>query len=179
MLKYVLLSGAMMISAPALAQDAPMQDQPADTSATAPTNTAPVEEVSQGSPQAVTPDQALPEAPNAPQDATETADEAATDAMTGDQATATADAQTTATPDQISDLVEQQFATYDAEGNGELTKEQFGEWMVALRKASEPDLEEGSTEVAGWIDQAFAQADTDNDDGVGKEEVKSFLTPAG
>ncbi|WP_448502607.1 hypothetical protein [Sphingomonas sp.] len=81
-----------------------------------------------------------------------------------------------ASADQIAQIVDAEFPTYDKSGTGEVNKEEFAEWMVALRSASEPGVDAQSAEVQGWVEQAFAQADTDSSDGVSKEELTAFLS---
>lgn len=158
MLKYAFLAGAMAVSSPALAQDVPIQDSTAGQDVPVTQDTAPV------------PGQALP-------DTTAPAPESDVQAEAESTLQADASASQQATPEQIEQLVESQFATYDKDGTGELSEEQFGEWMVALRSASEPTLQPGSPEVESWIGQAFAQADADNSSGVSKEELTGFLAP--
>jgi PPE-repeat protein len=157
MLKPILLATAMMISAPAIAQDMGAQE-----------STMPGQETTAPEADAATqtaPDAALPETQQ-PMDST--------DAQTAEpQATETPQ---TASADQIAQIVEAEFPTYDKSGTGEVNKVEFTEWMVALRSASEPGVDAQSAEVQGWVEQAFAQADTDSSDGVSKEELTAFLS---
>ena len=156
MMKRILLASAVLMSTPAIAQDA----VPAQT--TAPT---------------------MQEVPAAP--ATTAADPsiAATQAAPGAQpAPATQTAQTPAeagqpgSSSQIAQIVEAEFPKYDEDGKGQLTEKQFGDWMVALRSASEPGVTADKPEVKSWIKQAFAQADKDKSKAVTKAELTSFLT---
>ncbi len=111
-----------------------------------------------------------PAAQAVPQDAATTAaDPAAT-------ATQTADAAQPASGDQIAQIVEAEFPKYDKDGKGQLSEAQFGEWMVALRSASEPGASADKPEVKAWVKQAFAQADKDKSKAVSKAELTSFLS---
>lgn len=171
MLKPILLASAMMISVPALAQEVPSQ-----------TPTAP----SQGTTVPTT-DPAMPDttAP-APTDSTVPTDPTTTTAPeagdTSDPSAAqTADPQTTQEPqtastDQIGQIVDTEFPTYAKTSADELTKDEFGQWMVALRTASEPGVNAQSAEVQTWTSQAFASADADQSGKVTKTELKTFLS---
>lgn len=155
MLKYAFLAGAMAVASPALAQDMPVQDATGGQDAPMTQDTAPA------------PDQTMTPAPES-------------DVQAEAESTISADASTqgAATPEQIEQLVDTQFATYDKDSKGELSEEQFGEWMVALRSASEPNLQPDAPETQQWIGQAFAQADADKNDGVSKTELTGFLAPS-
>lgn len=155
MLKYAFLAGAMAIASPALAQDMPVQDATGGQDVPMTQDTAPPA------------DQTMTPAPES-------------DVQAEAESTVSADASTSqaATPEQIEQLVETQFATYDKDAKGELSEEQFGEWMVALRSASEPNLQPDAPETQQWIGQAFAQADTDRSSGVSKAELTGFLAPS-
>lgn len=95
------------------------------------------------------------------------------------QADALAEQQRSETPiassAEIAEIVEAEFPKYDKSGTGEVNREEFGEWMVALRTVSEPGVDAQSAEVQGWVGQAFVQADADNSGGVTKEELTRFL----
>ncbi|WP_315763529.1 hypothetical protein [Sphingomonas sp. Y38-1Y] len=159
----------MMISAPVLAQEAPQQGAT--------------------SPQA---QQAAPAQPNTETDATPaetaapaqesaaaaTADQGKTQAAPAQSAEAAPAAgqpqQASAT--QIAQIVETEFPNYDGDKDGEITKDEFGKWMVALRSASEPGTNAQSAEVQTWVGNAFASADADKSTKVSKSELTSFLS---
>ena len=156
MMKRILLASAMVVSAPAFAQSgAPAQ-------ATAPTTQA-----APASPQAAPADPSIAATQAAP--ATQP-DPATQTAQT------TAEAGQPASGTQIAQIVEAEFPKYDKDGKGQLTEKQFGEWMVALRSASEPGVTADKPEVKSWIKQAFAQADKDKSRAVTKAELTSFLS---
>ena len=152
MLKTALLAGVFALAAPALAQDA-MQTtpQPATTTPT----------------QAQTP-AATPQAMPAP--ATPPVDPAATDPA----ASATTTEPVTEAG-QIAQVVETEFPTYDKNGDGSLTRAEFGEWMVALKTASDPATKASDPATVKWIDGAFASADTDKSKAVSKAELTAYL----
>ena len=155
MLKYAFLAGAMAFASPALAQDMPVQNATDARDAAMSQDTSPPG------------DPTMTPAPES-------------DVEAEAESTLSADASTTesATPAQIEQLVETQFATYDKDASGELNEDQFGEWMVALRSASEPNLQPDAPDTESWIGQAFAQADADKSSGVSKTELTGFLAPS-
>lgn len=156
MMKSILLASAVLMSTPAFAQDA----APAQT--TAPTaQTVPAEPTTTAADPAAAATQAAPTAPADP--STQTAQ---TTAEAGQPASGT----------QIAQIVEAEFPKYDKDGKGQLSEQQFGEWMVALRSASEPGVTAEKPEVKKWVKQAFAQADKDKSKAVSKAELTSFLS---
>lgn len=148
MMKYAFLAGAMMVSAPVLAQVAPASGQ--TTPATPQT------------------------APATATDATQTA-QPTTDAATPSQA-APADGQVQATGSQIAQVVDTQFPTYDKDGDGKLNKTEFAQWMVALKSQTDPSTKADAPATKKWVGTAFAQADTDKDKEVSKTELTGFLS---
>jgi hypothetical protein len=183
-LKHVLMTGAMLVAVPALAQTAPSggQTTPAAPTTTAPTTATP--------PAPITPQ---PTAPAAPQTGPATAATPATPAdpgaspatpaapaapaapATADAAPAAPAAAAPAPGAQIADVVGKEFPSYDRNKDGKLSKAEFGAWMFALRKASNPALKDDAankTYVAG----AFATADTDKSKSVSKDELTNYLT---
>lgn len=152
MLKQALLIGAAAISFPALAQTTDPMADPAAAPAQAESApaTEPVAEPA--------PDTAAP-APAAP--------------ATAEPAPASGAA---ATPVQIAQIVGQEFKTYDADANGQLSDAEFGSWMKKLRTANDPSIDPESEDVKTWIGQAFAAADADKSGGVSQEELTGFLS---
>ncbi len=160
MLKSFILAGAALAATPALAQTAPSQPGTAptgQTTTTTPTTTAPA----QGG------TTTAPAHGGAATTQGGTTTQAAPSGSTGGQ---------TASNDQIAQLVDQDFAKYDQANTGALNQAQFGEWMVALRSASEPSFKAGTPEATSWTAQAFTTADADKSQSVSKAELKSFLT---
>ncbi|WP_232308040.1 MULTISPECIES: EF-hand domain-containing protein [Sphingomonas] len=155
-MKRILLASAVLMSTPAFAQDA----APAQTTAPV-TQAAPAAPATTPADPSVAATQAAPA--TQPDPATQTAQ---TTAEAGQPASGT----------QIAQIVEAEFPKYDKDGKGQLTEKQFGEWMVALRSASEPGVTADKPEVKSWVKQAFAQADKDKSKAVSKAELTSFLT---
>ncbi len=90
-----------------------------------------------------------------------------------DQAPA-ASAGKAATTDQISAIVDKEFATHDSDANGELNAAEFAAWMTKLR-ASAPQ-QSASVDPATWAAQAFKVADADSSASVNKAELIGFLS---
>jgi Ca2+-binding EF-hand superfamily protein len=76
---------------------------------------------------------------------------------------------------QIGQIVETEFPKYDADRDGEIDQAEFGKWMVALRRATDPATDPQSAEVQTWLGQAFASADSDKSNKVSKAELTAFL----
>lgn len=174
MLKSILLASAVAISAPAFAQDVPQQQTPPPQEQPAPTeSTEPVpQEAPAPAPQPeaeVTP--APTPAPTPSPTPTPTPEPQA-------QAEASQPAQQPANAAQIAQIVDQGFPTYDKDGDGNLTGEEFGSWMVALRSATEPAFTGESAADKEWLTRALAAADADKSGGVTNPELKTFLAPA-
>lgn len=86
-------------------------------------------------------------------------------------------AQPAATQDQVAQAVSRDFGSYDKDSNGMLSDVEFGAWMSALRKASEPAFVPGSPDANVWLGQAFAAADADKSKAINQAELTNFLTP--
>jgi hypothetical protein len=166
-LKHVFLTGAMLIAAPALAQTAPSGSRtpPATPSTTAPTTATP--------PAPITPQST---APAAPQTDPATATTPATPADPAAAAGAAAPAAAGPAPGaQIADVVGKEFPSYDKNKDGKLSRAEFGAWMFALRKASDPALKDDAANKT-YVSGAFTTADTDKSKSVSKDELTNYLT---
>lgn len=161
MLKYVFLAGTMALSMPAVAQDKPVDSQATPMTQPAPTQTAPTPADST---------QAQPATPSAPTSAQE-----ATQPAPAQAAPAQAAAQPASKADQVAQVVNAEFPTYDKDSNGSLNKTEFAAWMVALRKASDPTVNAEAPATKKWISEAFVQADTDKSKSISKTELEGFL----
>nr|WP_223181430.1 EF-hand domain-containing protein [Sphingopyxis sp. LK2115] len=150
-MKQLLLIGAAAVAVPAFAQATPPTSDPANAPTTMePATPAPMPDTTSPAP--------APDA-SAPPDASEPASSG-----------------TAATPAQIAGIVDQEFPTYDGDGNGELSDAEFAAWMKKLRAATDPGVDPESAEVKAWIGQAYAAADTDKSGGVNKAELTAFLS---
>jgi Ca2+-binding EF-hand superfamily protein len=75
--------------------------------------------------------------------------------------------------DPVAATVAAEWATYDADRSGSLSKAEFTKWMVALReKAPAP---QPVADVSAWANAAFAQADADRSKSVSQDELQRFL----
>lgn len=169
MIKSIILASAVMISAPVLAQEVPAQETPP----------APAEQPAQPAEAPVATEQSA-ETAQQPQEATpaEPAAPAEQPAQTAGQQPVP-QGQQPANATQIAAVVDQGFPTYDKDADGNLKAEEFNSWMIALRSASEPAFKGDSVAGKQWLGVALAQADTDKSGSVSKDELKTFLTPAG
>ena len=170
MMKTVLIAGVAMMSAPLLAQQTSTVPQAAANTGTA---TATTPEAQKGM-SAQTP---APRSATAATQAMDAADDApATGAPAQSAAAQPATTQPATTGDQVAQIVDSEFPSYDKAGKGSLTKEEFGTWMVALRSASDPSANAASPEMKTWVAQAFTSADADRSGSVSKDELTSFLS---
>lgn len=148
MMKYAFLAGAMMVSAPVLAQTttAPAQTTTAEPQS-APATTADPAQAATPAADPTAPTQAAP-----------------------------AEGQVQATGSQIAQVVDTQFPTYDKDGDGQLSKAEFTQWMVALKSQTDPSTKAEAPATKKWVGTAFAQADTDKSKKVSKTELTGFLS---
>jgi hypothetical protein len=178
MLKYVLLATSMCIAAPAFAQETTTNDTSMQDSNPVAETAAPEQQPATPAPET----QAVPAQDPAPASETATAQpvtaQPAAPAQPAQAAAAPAPAQTPATTqDQIAQVVNSEFGTYDKNGDGVLDEAEFGAWMVTLRKAAQPEFVAESAEGKAWVTAAFRQADKDNSKSVNATELTGFLTP--
>ena len=156
MLKYALLAGAMTIAAPALAQSTMTSPQTAPTATTGAAD--PSMSPAQTAPGQTPPTQSAP-TQSAPS-----------------QSGQTAQATQPASGDQVAQVIDTEFPTYDKNGDGKLSTAEFGDWMVALKTKTDPATQPGTPETKKWVAAAFAQADTDKNKSLSKPELTSFLS---
>src|SRR3546814_1817580 len=52
-----------------------------------------------------------------------------------------------ATPEQVAQIVNQEFPTYDADTSGDLSETEFATWMTKLRTATDPTVDPQSEQV--------------------------------
>jgi hypothetical protein len=193
MLKYAFLASGMLLASPLLAQDKidPAAPAPAEKSAPVksvdPVQTAP--STPAAGPDAATRAQdpvATPGAMTAQTDpakpvssaAPVPAEQAAQPAVPAGSAQP-APAQQAVRPasgQQVAQIVNTEFASYDRDKNGTLNEQEFGAWMVALKTAADPSTRADAPATKVWMTQAFAQADTDKNKAVSKAELTGFLS---
>jgi hypothetical protein len=151
MLRHLLVTGAIVLSAPAVAQtQTPAADPPAP----------------QAGPPSATDAPAAPETQTSPQP----------DSSTPTNATGT-NSTTTAAQQSPTDIIATEFPGYDADKSGDLNKAEFGKWMLALRaKSPQAGEKKSQAELDKWAGTAFTQADTDKNKKVSQAELGAFLT---
>jgi len=152
---------------------------PAATAQTAPAQTAPAQPstaTAQADAQPVTGEAGVATAQATP--GADAGSATAQAAPAGDAGTVAADpaAQPTNEPTQVASIVDQEFGSYDKDGDGKLSQAEFGAWMVALKTKSDPATRADSPETKKWVGAAFAQADTDRNSGLTKTELTGFLS---
>lgn len=95
------------------------------------------------------------------------------------EAAPTTEAAPTNSAEAVQNLVDQEFANYDADGSGDLDKTEFAAWMTKLRAdtmaAQGQAGEVSSVEMEKWTETAFAAADSDQSSTVSKPEISDFL----
>lgn len=174
MIKHVLMAATVTIATPALAQTATVQNAP-NGSATA-TSAPQATTQTAGDPAADATVQREAAAKSGQQAASADAAQAATPGAAPEQQAQAGGAATTNAPTQVAQVVQHDFPTYDKDANGALSKAEFGEWMVALRSASDPSFKGGTPAATTWVSQAFAMADKDKSRTVSQTELTGFLS---
>jgi hypothetical protein len=120
---------------------------------------------------------APPASTNAAQSATtvQQAPQPATDAPAAQSPTATQAEAAPANPaDAVAAVVANDWAKYDGNTDGNLSKEEFASWMTALREQN-PAQKAAVKDVNAWTTAAFTQADKDKSGAVSKDELQGFL----
>jgi hypothetical protein len=149
MIRTFLFTTALVIAAPAMAQQTPSADQGATPNA----------------PQSAQP--AVPATPAQPQSSAP-----ATPATPAQPATPANPAGS------VASIVDSEFPAYDANSDGQLDKSEFSRWMLALKdqemKATGKTLP--ADQVTAWADGAFTSADSDKSTTVSKPELISYLS---
>lgn len=179
MIRQALLASTLLVSTSALAQNTtttatdqaqpvgPAQPstttQPTDPTTTTTTNTtqpAPTDQTT--APSGVQPaDPATPAEPSTGTSATP-----ATPASPSQGATA--DTQTGG--DAVATTVETDWAKYDANSGGTLSRTEFNKWVTDLQTAAN-----NKAPTRGYLTSAFRKADADKNGSVSKEELQTFL----
>lgn len=177
MLKYVLLASAVAIASPALAQDVQQGQQPPATQAPPPVDTTEPDASDEIAPVTQSAPAQSDESVTTTEPAEEATNEATEEATTPEPQASEPNRTAQATPEQVAQLIDKDFASYDKDGDGSLNTEEFGAWMVALRSATEPAFTGQSDADKQWITKALAAADTDKSGGVSNPELKGFLAP--
>lgn len=99
-------------------------------------------------------------------------------ATSADPTAPTTPATTAATsPQTPSEILSAEFPTYDGDKSGDLNRQEFSKWMLALReKSAKPDEKKKTqAELDTWAGTAFKEADTDKNKKVTQAELGVFL----
>jgi hypothetical protein len=161
MFKMITTASALALAAavPAMAQDTMQQPAgPTQSGGTIQPSTPPASEPA-------------PSTAPAPQSGAPTATDPAAPAAAADPAADKAAA--------VSQVVEAEFPTYDADKSTDLTKSEFTKWVSVLKAKS--DAAQGkadkmaTADMTKWANDAFASADADKSKKVSKDEMIKFL----
>jgi Ca2+-binding EF-hand superfamily protein len=76
--------------------------------------------------------------------------------------------------DAVSAVVSTDWAKYDTDKDGNLSKAEFSVWMTALLEQN-PAQKATVSDPAAWANSAFAMADKDKSGSVNKDELAGFL----
>lgn len=91
-------------------------------------------------------------------------------------APAPAPAAQAATPTDPATILKNEFPVYDKDANGELSKEEFSNWLTALKAASPQKTEMTAAQQTQWLDKSFSDADKDKSTAVNLAELTNYLT---
>jgi hypothetical protein len=75
----------------------------------------------------------------------------------------------------VAAAVETSFPERDLNGDGTLSRAEFGAWLAEL-KAKSARARADSPETRAWVTAAFSRADRDRNAGVSEAELTGFLT---
>lgn len=78
-------------------------------------------------------------------------------------------------PDDVTAAVRSEFATRDLNGDGTLSRAEFGTWLAELREKG-VNAKADTPATRAWVTAAFARADRDRSAGVTEGELTGFLT---
>lgn len=149
MFRAILMTTAIAIAVPAVAQTSGTMGETTPAQGTAP----------------AAPQDAMPSSPTMPEQ-TPASPQAATPAQPANPAGS------------VATIVDTEFPAYDANSDGQLDKAEFGKWMVALKdqemRATGKTLP--AQQVTAWADGAFTTADKDKSSSVSKPELVSYLS---
>ena len=178
MLKFVLMTSAVLAASPVLAQDADRAGKGRDGTVVAERNArqgAPI--TREGDPVAseAVPSAATPGSPKATPPAQASDAGATTTAATLPAEPVKCEDGTVQTaPRQVAAIVSREFSAYDKDRSGTLDKTEFAAWMAALKARSAKPGEPSKS----WTEAAFKQADADKSAAVNRVELTGFFNGA-
>lgn len=83
---------------------------------------------------------------------------------------------TAAAPADPATILKNEFPTYDKDGSGELSKEEFSSWLTALRNAAPQKTELTADQEGQWLNKSFGEADADKNKTINLTELTAYLT---
>ncbi|WP_205479595.1 hypothetical protein [Sphingomonas arenae] len=182
MIKYAIAASTLLLSTTALAQTAQPTADPAapagpvdplsSTTTTTTTDPAtPTTTTAQPAPteqSTTTPSGVQPAQPATPADpSTSTSATPATPASPAQQDAATGEQ---GGGDAVATTVEADWAKYDTNSGGTLSRTEFNKWVTDLQTAADK-----KAPTRGYLNSAFRKADSDKNGNVSKEELQTFL----
>ena len=161
MIKSILTASLLLTAAPALAQTAQPAQPAGPPETTLPTPPTSDQTTTQSTTTTTTDPITQPTTGDA---STTSSSTPVTDPATGAQAPSTAESDTVAA------TVEADWAKYDANSNGSLSRTELNKWLTDLQSASGQKAPGKS-----YLAAALKKADTDKSKSVSKEELTAFL----
>lgn len=108
-------------------------------------------------------------------------DKAATPAMPADpsadtSATPAMPATPSAQANDPATILKTEFPVYDKDANGDLNKDEFSTWLLALKKAAPQQTTLTDQQQTEWLGKAFTDADADKSTSISLAELTTYLT---
>jgi hypothetical protein len=73
-------------------------------------------------------------------------------------------------------ILKTEFPVYDKDANGDLNKDEFSTWLLALKKAAPQQTMLTDQQQTEWLGKAFTDADADKSTSISLAELTSYLT---
>lgn len=73
-------------------------------------------------------------------------------------------------------ILKTEFPVYDKDANGDLSKDEFSTWLLALKKAAPQQTPLTDAQQTEWLGKAFTDADADKSTSVSLAELTTYLT---
>lgn len=98
------------------------------------------------------------------------------DPATGTSATPATPATPSAQANDPETILKNEFPVYDKDASGSLSKDEFSNWLLALKKAAPQQTPLTDTQQSEWLGKAFTDADADKSTSVSLAELTTYLT---
>lgn len=79
-------------------------------------------------------------------------------------------------PSDPATILKTEFPSYDKDANGNLSKDEFSTWLIALKKAAPQQTPLTDAQRNEWLGKAFVDADADKNTSVSLAELTTYLT---